>query len=120
VLEAIKDIWPGTAGTIIQYFQTHQYLLERLLARIEIIFPEKTMWWKLTGMTFCVTGTFDIPRDDIHSLIESNGGEVRTAVSGNLNYLIAWKSAGSKKQKAESLDVGILSLDDFQKIILSL
>jgi DNA ligase (NAD+) len=54
-------------------------------------------------MTFCVTGTFDISRDDIHLLIESNGGEVRTAVSGNLTYLIAGESAGSKKQKAESL-----------------
>ena len=54
----------------------------------------------LEGKTFCVTGTFEVSRDDIHALIEENGGEVRTAVSGNLDYLIAGDNAGSKKEKA--------------------
>jgi len=116
-LEAIKDIWPGTAGTIIQYFETHKYLLDRLLSRVEIFFPERALWWKLASKTFCVTGTFGISRDSIHSIIESNGWEVRTAISGNLDYLIAGESAGSKKEKAESLNVDILSLEDFQAMI---
>lgn len=36
-------------------------------------------------------------------MIEANGGEVRTAVSGHLDYLIAGESAGSKREKALSL-----------------
>lgn len=70
-----------------------------------IVFPKKIEQSSgvLAGKTFCVTGTFDISRDDIHELIESHGGEVRTAVSGNLDYLIAGESAGSKKEKAQSL-----------------
>lgn len=32
-------------------------------------------------------------REDIHAMIEENGGEVRTAVSGNLDYLIAGENA---------------------------
>ena len=51
-----------------------------------------------------MTGTFEKSRDDIHEIIEKNGGEVRSSVSGNLDYLIAGESAGSKLEKALSLD----------------
>lgn len=50
-------------------------------------------------------------------MIEANGGEVRTAVSGNLDYLIAGESAGSKKEKAESLGVKVLGWEEFQKML---
>jgi DNA ligase (NAD+) len=41
------------------------------------------------GKSFCVTGSFDhISRDDIHEMIEKHGGEVRTAVTSKLDYLI--------------------------------
>lgn len=39
-LEAVKDIGPGTAGTISTYFETHKHLLERLLARVTVTFPK--------------------------------------------------------------------------------
>lgn len=56
-LEAVKDIGPGTAGTIHNYFHTHKHLLERLLARVNIIFPEivEKVSGVLSGETFCVT-----------------------------------------------------------------
>lgn len=117
-LEAVKDIGAGTAGTIIEYFKTHRHLLERLLARVTLIFPEVTeVGGILNGQTFCVTGTFVKSRDEIHSLIEANGGEVRTAVSGNLDYLIAGDSAGSKQEKAKTLGVKIISFDELQEML---
>jgi DNA ligase (NAD+) len=119
MLEAVKDIGPGTAGTISTYFETHKHLLERLLARVTIVFPktiEKTSG-VLAGKTFCVTGTFTLSRDDIHAIIEEHGGEVRTAVSGNLDYLIAGENAGSKREKALSLGVKVLSWEEFQKLL---
>lgn len=117
-LEAVKDIGPGTAGTISTYFETHKHLLERLLNRVTITFPKIAKAdGILSSKTFCVTGTFDISRDDIHAIIEENGGEVRTAVSGNLDYLIAGENAGSKKEKALSLGVKVLSWEDFQKLL---
>jgi DNA ligase (NAD+) len=117
-LEAVKDIWPGTAGTISEYFKTHKHLLERLLARVNVTFPKVVNTErKLSGKTFCVTGTFEISRDDIHALIEENGGEVRTAVSGNLDYLIAGENAGSKKEKALSLGVKVLGWGEFQELL---
>jgi DNA ligase (NAD+) len=66
------------------------------------------------GKSFCVTGSFDsISRDDIHELIEKHGGEVRTAVTGKLDYLIVGESAGSKKSKAEDLGVKCVSIGEF-------
>ncbi len=71
----------------------------------------------LSGKTFCVTGTFALSRDDIHTMIEENGGEVRTSVSGNLDYLIAGENAGSKKEKAQSLGVTVLDWEGFKKML---
>ncbi len=50
-------------------------------------------------------------------MVEANGGEVRTAVSGNLDYLIAGENAGSKKEKAQTLGVKIISLEEFQTML---
>jgi DNA ligase (NAD+) len=72
----------------------------------------------IAGKSFCVTGSFDsISREEIHELVEANWGEVRTAVSAKLDYLIVWDNAGSKKSKAEELGVQIFTLDDFQSMI---
>ncbi len=119
-LEAVKDIGPGTAGTISTYFQTHKHLLERLLARVTVTFSKVAgASGVLTWKTFCVTGTFDISRDEIHAMVEEHGGEVRTAVSGNLDYLIAGESAGSKREKAQSLWVTIIDYPGFLSLIES-
>lgn len=118
--ETIKDIGPETARSICEYFQTHRVLLQRLIERVQIIYaPEKSQEssWILTGKTFCVTGTFTLSRDEIHALIEENGGEVRTSVSGNLDYLLAGDNAWSKKEKAQSLGVTLLDWEGFQEII---
>lgn len=45
---------------------------------------------QITGKSFCVTGSFDnMSRDQIHEMIESHGGEVRSSVSSKLDFLIA-------------------------------
>lgn len=53
-------------------------------------------------------------------MIEQHGGEVRTAVSGNLDYLIAGDNAGSKKEKALSLGVKILNWGEFRDLLEAL
>jgi DNA ligase (NAD+) len=118
-LEVIKDIWPETARSICEYFQTHTALLQRLLERIQIVYPQTTQISEgiLAGKTFCVTGAFVLSRDEIHAMIEENGWEVRTAVSGKLDYLIAGENAGSKKEKAQSLGVTVLDWEGFGKLL---
>ena len=61
-----------------------------------------------------MTGSFDgISRDEIHELIERNGGEVRTSVTAKLDYLIVGSDAGSKKPKAEILGVRCIDIQIF-------
>lgn len=65
-----------------------------------------------------MTGSFEgISRDEIHELIEKNGGEVRTSVSAKLDYLIVGTDAGSKKTKAESLGVKCIGIGEFQSML---
>jgi DNA ligase (NAD+) len=58
-----------------------------------------------------------LSRDEIHIMIEENGGEIRSSVSGNLDYLIAGENAGSKKEKAQSLGVTVLDWEGLSRIL---
>ena len=70
---------------------------------------------KLKGQTFVVSGVFEkVSRDELKKLIEDNGGKVGSSVSSKTSYLVAGAKMGpSKKTKAESLGVQIISEDDF-------
>lgn len=121
-LENIKDIGPGTAESIVTYFETHKNLLQRLLERIEIIYSvpsqNETIESGITGKSFCVTGSFELAsRDQIHETIEKHGGEVRTGVTKKLDYLIAGEAAGSKLEKAQSLGVPVIDYAGFLELM---
>jgi DNA ligase (NAD+) len=71
-----------------------------------------------SGKTFVVTGVLQkYTRDEIHKLIEQNGGRAVSSVSKNTSYLVAGESAGSKLAKALKLSVPVLSEEDFEKLL---
>ncbi|MEQ9232092.1 MAG: NAD-dependent DNA ligase LigA, partial [Cyclobacteriaceae bacterium] len=74
---------------------------------------------KLAGLTFVVSGTFTaFDRDELKDIIKINGGKVGSSVSGNTDYLVAGENMGpSKKAKAESLGVKIVSESDFNQLL---
>ena len=63
----------------------------------------------LVGHTFCITGTLSRPRKEIALRIKAAGGKVVSTVSGKLDFLVAGDNAGSKLEKANRLDVTVLS-----------
>jgi len=72
----------------------------------------------LFGKKFVITGTLPgMSRPDAADLIRSYGGGVSGSVSKNLDYLLAGENAGSKLEKAVSLNVAVLSLDDLNVLI---
>ncbi|CAM3426648.1 NAD-dependent DNA ligase LigA [Aequorivita lipolytica] len=73
----------------------------------------------LKGNTFVVSGVFTkVSRDELKKLIEDNGGKVSGSISAKTNYVVAGDNMGpSKKTKAESLGVAIISEDDFLQMI---
>jgi len=73
---------------------------------------------RLAGKTLVVTGTLArYSRDEIHKLIEREGGKPSGSVSAKTSYLVAGEAAGSKLAKARSLDVPILTEDEFLAMI---
>ncbi|MDH5475696.1 MAG: NAD-dependent DNA ligase LigA [Cyclobacteriaceae bacterium] len=73
----------------------------------------------LQHKTFVVSGVFEnYGRDELKEIIKKNGGKVVSSISGKLDYLVAGEKMGpSKKQKAEKLDVSIISETEFNKLI---
>ena len=91
----------------------------RQLAEIFRQMPEKKeMSDKLAGKTIVVTGSFDnYSRKDMEELIVSNGGKATGRVSKKTDYLVAGEEAGSKLDKANSLGVKVLTIDEFMEMI---
>ena len=73
---------------------------------------------RLAGKTVVVTGTLNrFSRDEIHKLIEREGGKPSGSVSSKTSYLVAGEAAGSKLEKAKSLGVEVLTEDEFLTLI---
>jgi DNA ligase (NAD+) len=73
---------------------------------------------RLAGKTVVVTGTLHrFSRDEIHKLIEREGGKPSASVSSKTSYLVAGEAAGSKLDKAKSLKVPVLTEDEFLAMV---
>lgn len=73
----------------------------------------------LKNQVFVVSGVFEkFSRDEIKNLIEQNGGKVGSSISSKTNFVVAGKNMGpSKLEKATSLNIPIISEEDFEKMI---
>jgi DNA ligase (NAD+) len=120
-LISVNDIGEETAAAIYEWLQTpvNRTLVEELFA--VGINPEQEVETisstKLDDKTFVITGTLSQSRDYFTKLVEENGGKVSKGVSSNTDYLLAGEKAGSKRAKAESLNVKIIGEDEFLKMI---
>lgn len=72
----------------------------------------------LAGKRFVITGTFDMfTRGDLEKLILDNGGEVSSAISKNVSYLLSGVKPGSKHKKAVELGVEIIDIDGLNELL---
>ena len=74
---------------------------------------------KLGGKSFVVSGVFEkVSRNELKQLIEDNGGKVSSSISSKTGFVVAGDNMGpSKRTKAESLEIPIISEDDFLQMI---
>ncbi|MBM3177904.1 MAG: NAD-dependent DNA ligase LigA [Bacteroidetes bacterium] len=74
---------------------------------------------KLSSKSFVVSGVFQhYEREQLHQVIEANGGKVLSGVSGKTDFLVAGENMGpSKLEKAQRLGVKIISEDEFRKML---
>ena len=82
---------------------------------------EKNSSCDLSGKTFVITGSLSHykNRDELVGVIEGLGGKVSGSVSAKTSYLINNDklSNSSKNQKAQKLNISIISEEDFMKMI---
>lgn len=120
-LIAIQDIGEVTAQSIVDFFSNpiDRAIIEDLKksgVNMKVI-KDTNSTNKLSGKTFCITGTLSsLGRKEAETLIEKNGGVI-AGVSKKLDYLVAGESAGSKLEKAKTLGIIILTEDDFVKMV---
>lgn len=72
---------------------------------------------QLAGTTFVITGTLSLPREHFKVIILKAGGKVSDSVSNKTTYLLAGENAGSKLQKAQKLNVTILTEKEFNTLM---
>ncbi|HPA85129.1 MAG TPA: NAD-dependent DNA ligase LigA, partial [Deltaproteobacteria bacterium] len=72
----------------------------------------------LEGKKFCFSGSLQsMTRSEAKKEVEGKGGQVVSAVSSQLDYLVVGTEPGSKLDKASSLGVTIVDEDEFLRMI---
>ncbi len=124
-LTTVDEIGERIAQSVVSFFasEENRAIIQRLKSygiQLEIS-AEKlaNQTNELQGATFVVSGVFTrVSRDELKKLIEDNGGKVSGSISSKTNYVVAGDNMGpSKKTKAESLGVPIITEDDFLEMI---
>jgi DNA ligase (NAD+) len=117
----VAEVGPKVAEAITFYFSVpanRQRIekMQRLGVRPQ--FVQAATGSALAGKTVVVTGTLTrFSRDEIHKLIEREGGKPVGSVSAKTSYVVAGEAAGSKLEKAKSLGVPVLTEDEFLALI---
>ncbi|HEX4815163.1 MAG TPA: NAD-dependent DNA ligase LigA, partial [Nonomuraea sp.] len=80
--------------------------------------PDTSVELPLASMSVVVTGAMTGPlaslsRNEVNELIERAGGKASSSVSAKTSLLVAGEKAGSKRTKAESLGIRIMSPEEF-------
>lgn len=123
-LIAVPEIGERIAESVRQYFSKteHRELISELKAAgltFELAAKAQAVSDTLEGKSFVVSGVFEtFGRDEIKDVIKAHGGKVVSSISAKLDYLLAGDKMGpAKKEKAESLQVRILSEEEFRNMI---
>ena len=123
-LTNVYEIGPKIAASIVAYFSDEDNLemIKRLKSAgisfssgIENV-PSGN---SLNGKTIVISGVFvEHSRDEYKDMIERNGGKNSASVSGNTSFILAGENMGqSKKEKADTLGVPMITESEFLKII---
>ncbi|WP_460219206.1 NAD-dependent DNA ligase LigA [Psychroserpens sp. MEBiC05023] len=120
-LISVDEIGGRIAESVVEFFSSEDniIIIEKLkIHKLQLeLSAEKlaNQTDKLKGLSIVVSGVFEtVSRTELKKLIEDNGGKVSSSISSKTNYLVAGDKMGpSKRAKAETLGVQIISENDF-------
>ena len=119
-LQKVPGIGDIVAVSVAEWFHEayNATLTDKLLERITVTPAVRKSSQKLADKTFVVTGTLvTMSRDEAKEKIRQAGGSVSSSVSAKTSYVVAGTDPGSKYEKAQELNVPILSEDSFIKLL---
>ncbi|MGC6490356.1 MAG: NAD-dependent DNA ligase LigA [Flavobacteriales bacterium] len=123
-LENVNEIGEKIAESVKSYFENpaNIQLIERLKMAglsFEIDENSKPISDKLVGKSIVVSGVFEsFSRDELKKMIEQHGGKNVSSISKKTTFVVAGRNMGpSKLQKAESLNIPLLTEEEFVKTI---
>lgn len=124
-LVTVDEIGERIAQSVVAFFSSEENIaiIERLKSygvQMEIEASQLANQTDvLEGKTFVVSGVFaKVSRDELKKLIEDNGGKVSGSISSKTSYVVAGDNMGpSKRTKAESVGVPIISEDEFLNML---
>jgi DNA ligase (NAD+) len=116
----VSDIGPAKASVLAESFKPDGYGREFLNGLLKWVNPivksvddvANNACGKLTGMSFCLSGSMPRGKKQIENDVVAAGGEIKSGVSKSLSYLVAGEGSGSKSDAAMKLGVKIISEDD--------
>ena len=124
-LKNIDEIGEKIAQSIITYFSNpaNRELVERLKANgLQLHRTEEDLSGytdKLAGQSIVISGVFTHhSRDEYKEMIEKNGGKNVGSISSKTSFILAGENIGPDKlEKAQKLEVKIMSEDEFLTLI---
>jgi len=125
-LEKVDEIGIKIAESVVAFFTTEANVnsIQRLKGygvQLEVS-AEKlaNQTNKLEGKSFVVSGVFtQVSRTELKKLIEDNGGKNVSSISSKTDYVVAGDKMGpSKKEKAEKLNIPLISEANFLNMLL--
>lgn len=122
-LISIPDVGDVIARSIVDFFSVTDNitLIDRLkVAGLQFELSDSYIASdKLMGKTIIISGVFERhSRDELKTLIEKNGGVNVTSISSKTDFVLAGANMGpAKREKAEKLNISIISESDFEKMI---
>lgn len=128
--ESIKDIGPVLARNVSHFFSQEKNIdLLRTLEELGVNLrqtdedkkPESAAQGPLAGKTILFTGSLSsLSRSEAEQRAASAGAQIASAVSKNLDILVAGEKAGSKLKKAQQIEsIQILTEAEFLRLIQS-
>lgn len=95
----------------IHLIEKFQMLNEKNQSLEIIVKPKSNVGFELplAGEVICITGTFDISRNEIKEKLEAKGAKVVDTVTSKTTILLTGQNSGSKLEKANKLNINIIN-----------
>ncbi|MBL1210935.1 NAD-dependent DNA ligase LigA [Geminocystis sp. GBBB08] len=123
-LEAVYGIGIEIASSVVEWFKLHENIilieeLRSLNINLEATNNNQKSG-QLTNKILVLTGTLPtLKRSEAQKIIESAGGKVNSSISAKVDYVVAGEDAGSKLEKAQKLQLKIITESELLRLLMS-